>query len=158
MFSKHLLRVLFILSKNQRSHFLCRLILFFSHRVLEQLAAQRPSLDIVNTLQTHKTVPVHFISVCTQIYTQTRVCSLVRTNKLQRTTCRISLWVCMGSETLLVAARSRFRDVNFAAATPVGGCGDDVLRGGLLTGWLLLLLLLQVFGVGLGCTLRSGLF
>lgn len=46
--------------------------------------------------------------------------------------------------------------MNFTSAASVGGCGDDVLCGGLLLiGWLLLLL--QMFTVGLGCALRNGL-
>lgn len=49
---------------------------------------------------------------------------------------------------------SGFCDVNFTSAAAVGGCGDDVLCGGLLIGRLLL----QMFGVGLGCALRNGLF
>lgn len=44
--------------------------------------------------------------------------------------------------------------MNFARATAVGGRGDDVLCGGLLTRWLLL----QMFGLGRGCALGSGLF
>lgn len=44
--------------------------------------------------------------------------------------------------------------MNFARAAAVGGCGDDVLRGGLLIGRLLL----QMFGVGLVCVLGNRLF
>ena len=44
--------------------------------------------------------------------------------------------------------------MNFTGAAAVGGRGDDVLRGGLLIGRLLL----QMFAVSLGCALRDGLF
>lgn len=44
--------------------------------------------------------------------------------------------------------------MNFTRAAAIGGRGDDVLRGGLLTGRLLL----QMFGVGLVCVLGNRLF
>lgn len=44
--------------------------------------------------------------------------------------------------------------MNFTRAAAVGGRGDDVLRGGLLIGRLLL----QMFGVGLVCVLGNRLF
>lgn len=44
--------------------------------------------------------------------------------------------------------------MNFTSPAAIGGCGDDVLRGGLLIGRLLL----QMFSVGLGCVLRNSLF
>lgn len=44
--------------------------------------------------------------------------------------------------------------MNFTSAAAIGGCGDDVLRGGLLIGRLLL----QMFGVGLGRVLGNRLF
>lgn len=44
--------------------------------------------------------------------------------------------------------------MNFTSAAAIGGCGDDVLRGGLLIGRLLL----QMFSVALGCVLRDCLF
>lgn len=44
--------------------------------------------------------------------------------------------------------------MNFTCATAIGGCCDDVLRGGLL----IVRLLLQMFSVGLGCVLRNRLF
>lgn len=53
----------------------------------------------------------------------------------------------------VVLHTSRFCDVNFTSAAPVGGCGDDVLCGALLIGCLLL----QMLAVGLGCALRDGL-
>ena len=49
---------------------------------------------------------------------------------------------------------SGLRDVDLTGAAPIGRGGDDVLRGGLLTGGLLL----QMFGVGLGRGLRDALF
>ncbi|TNN66637.1 hypothetical protein EYF80_023171 [Liparis tanakae] len=49
---------------------------------------------------------------------------------------------------------SGFCDVDFTRAAAIGGCGDDVLSGGLLIGRLLL----QMFHLALGCALRSGLF
>lgn len=48
---------------------------------------------------------------------------------------------------------SRFCDMNFTSAAAIGGCGDDVLCGRLLIGWLLL----QMFSVGLGCALKNRL-
>lgn len=44
--------------------------------------------------------------------------------------------------------------MNFTSATAIGGRCDDVLRGGLLTGRLLL----HMFSVGLICVLRNSLF
>lgn len=44
--------------------------------------------------------------------------------------------------------------MNFTSTAAVGGCGDDVLRGALLIARLLL----QMFGVALGCVRRSRLF
>lgn len=49
---------------------------------------------------------------------------------------------------------SGLRDVNFTGATTICGCGDDVLCGSLL----IRRLLLQWFGVCLGCALRKSLF
>ncbi len=49
---------------------------------------------------------------------------------------------------------SGFSDVNFTSAAAIGGCGDDVLGGGLLIGRLLL----QMFSVRLSCVLRNRLF
>jgi len=43
--------------------------------------------------------------------------------------------------------------VNFAGAAAIGGCGDDVLCGGLL-----IRRLFKMFSLGLGCALGSGLF
>ena len=60
-------------------------------------------------------------------------------------------WVLQGGHSL---CSSGFCDVNFTSAAAIGGCGDDVLRGGLLIGRLLL----QMFSVTLGCVLRSRLF
>lgn len=44
--------------------------------------------------------------------------------------------------------------MNFTSAAAIGGCGDDVLGGGLLIGRLLL----QMFSVRLSCVLRNRLF
>lgn len=43
--------------------------------------------------------------------------------------------------------------MNFTGAATIGGCGDDVLGGGLLIGRLLL----QMLGVALRCVLRNRL-
>lgn len=61
-------------------------------------------------------------------------------------------WVCVRVHHCRFS--SGFCDVNFTRATAIGGCGDDVLRGGLLIGRLLL----QMLSVCLGGGLRSSLF
>lgn len=57
-------------------------------------------------------------------------------------------------ELLSSSLSSGFSYVNLIGAAAIGGCGDDVLSGGLLTGWLLL----HMFTVSLARALRNRLF
>lgn len=132
-------------------HFFCHQVNFSSHNPgsLSQHFIQHRS-----TLQTHKTVLVHFTSVYKQISIRVHITFIHScAYKLRRMTCRISPRICAGLSKSSSLHSSRFCDVNFTCTAAIGSCGDDVLCGGLLIGWLLL----QVFSMGLGCALRNGL-